>query len=201
MAFDLSPYMVAHPISTVPIRMIQGRGTISYWIFWDRCRNLSMRYLFILLLPILLACGRSKILPSGESPHRIENTAYEDLDGNPVRLSDYKGKKIILHFWATWCKPCIEEMPSLKRAKPLLERENFVILMASDQTADEIKTFQSNNDPGITLIRFAGALSYLNVYALPTTFILDEKGQKIKEISGRIEWDSAHVIDELTKLD
>lgn len=161
----------------------------------------------VILIGSLFSCQREKNLPpsddakaSQSGSKEISNGQYEDLEGNPIQLSDYKGKKILLHFWATWCRPCIEEMPSLTRVQPLLEKENYLILLVSEESVDEIKAFQKRRDPGLTLLRYSEALSQLNIYALPTTYVLNEDGEKIKEISGRMDWDSEQTISELINL-
>ncbi|SHI62982.1 Peroxiredoxin [Arenibacter nanhaiticus] len=125
---------------------------------------------------------------------------YEDLEGNPISLEDYKGKKILLNFWATWCKPCVEEMPALARAMAILEKENYVFLAASDQTTKKIKAFKAESEVDLPFIKFNGALSKLQIYALPTTFIYNEKGEKATEITGAVSWDSPEMIHKLKNV-
>lgn len=127
----------------------------------------------------------------------ISDSGYEDLEGNPVKLSDYKGKRILLNFWATWCRPCIEEMPSLLKAQEILENENYVFLLATDQSIDKIKSFKEKKGFEFTFIRYTGAFSDLGIKALPKTFIYSTKGTKVDEISGAIEWDSPEIIERL----
>ncbi|MCM4167196.1 Thiol:disulfide interchange protein TlpA [Arenibacter antarcticus] len=125
---------------------------------------------------------------------------YEDLEGNPISLSDYKGKNILLNFWATWCRPCLEEMPSLLRSKAILEKENYIFLLVSDQSVKKISDFKDKNDYDFNFIRTTAALSQLNIYALPTTFIYNKKGEKVDEITGAVEWDSEPIITKLKSV-
>ncbi len=88
-----------------------------------------MRVTFFLLVVILVslnACkdkGKNKVelitTTKTVEQEAVSASGYADLEGNPVELSDYKGKRILLNFWATWCRPCIEEMPSLLKAQEI----------------------------------------------------------------------------------
>ena len=73
-------------------------------------------------------------------------TLFVDLNNNHVDLIQYRGKRIILNYWATWCGPCIKEMPGLKRAEELLEKHNYVLLLVSDETIHTISEFKINKN-------------------------------------------------------
>lgn len=125
---------------------------------------------------------------------------YINLEGNEISLADFKEKKVLLNFWATWCRPCIEEMPSLERLKQVLEKENYVLLLVSEQSEKELKEFKTQTNFKLDFIRYTGAFSDLNVYALPTTFIFNEQGEKIAEITGASDWDSLEMINKLRHI-
>ena len=74
-----------------------------------------------------------------EKDREIEKIALKDLNEQAVDLEKYKGKTLFLNFWATWCKPCLEEMPSIKKAQEILKNENIVFLFASDETMEQIE--------------------------------------------------------------
>ncbi|WP_276165714.1 TlpA family protein disulfide reductase [Zobellia alginiliquefaciens] len=131
---------------------------------------------------------------------RAEDTTYSDLEGNTIALSSFKGKRILLNFWATWCRPCIEEMPSLLKAKRILENEGYVILLASDESLKEIKGFKESESFEFNYIRYNGAFSQLNIHALPTTFIYNESGKKVEKIVGATDWDSPEMIKKLKEI-
>lgn len=157
--------------------------------------------IFILLL--LLSCKRTKNI--NNTPLNINKTIektsfYEDLEGNPVLLSDYKNKKIVLNFWATWCQPCVNEMPSLLKAAAILKKNNYVFLLASNESAETIKAFKNTHNFNFNFIKFTGNLSSLKIYALPKTFIYNTKGKKISEISGAQTWNSPTVINRLKNI-
>ncbi len=169
----------------------------------------GMKKTVCLLFIITLFISCKQVTKQNENPETPTSTSieapittslYEDLEGNPISLSDYKGKKILLNFWATWCKPCLAEMPSLLKSQSILEKENYVLLLVSDQSVKKINNFKEKNDYNFNYIRTTAALSQLNIYALPTTFIYNEKGEKVDEITGAVEWDSDPIITKLKSI-
>ncbi|MFS4491831.1 TlpA family protein disulfide reductase [Maribacter sp. 2308TA10-17] len=127
-------------------------------------------------------------------------STYEDLEGKPIELSDYKGKRILLNYWATWCKPCIEEMPSMVEAQTLLDKENYVFLFASDQSVAKIKAFQQKRGFDLNFVKFNGSLTSEEITALPATFIYNEKGEKVERMDGATEWNSPEIIQKLKNI-
>ncbi|MFC3414691.1 TlpA family protein disulfide reductase [Algoriphagus hitonicola] len=158
--------------------------------------------LFALACSLFFSACQSKDSSGSEQNSNSKSEAeFTDLNREKSNLSDYKGKPIILHFWATWCKPCIEEFPSLKEAQPRLEKENVQFLIASDEELDLIEKFQTRFKTGLNLIQLSeGSLAEFGVYALPTTLILNAEGKEINRISGKIDWSSIESIDQLTNL-
>jgi len=129
-----------------------------------------------------------------------EASLFEDLNGQPVALSEFNGKKILLNYWATWCRPCIEEMPALLRAQEVLKNENYVFLLASDQSLEKIQAFVDKRKFDFRFIRFKGAFSEIGVNALPTTFIYNESGEQVLRIEGQTDWDSQEAIERFKAL-
>ncbi len=130
-----------------------------------------------------------------------QEAVFMDLEGNAVSLSDFKGKRILLNFWATWCKPCIQEMPSLMQAKPVLEKEGYVILLASEESLKTIQKFKQTVPYKFKYLRYTGGLVQFSVHALPTTFIFSESGEKVHEIIGATTWDSPEMIKKLKAIE
>ncbi|CAM4405679.1 TlpA disulfide reductase family protein [Zobellia roscoffensis] len=163
--------------------------------------------LFVIYLLLLMSCqevtkkGTVDIeTKNGVPALATEETLYQDLDGKAIALSSFKGKRILLNFWATWCRPCIEEMPSLVKAKNILEKEGYVILLASDESFKKIEGFKETEPFEFRFIRYNGALVQLNIHALPTTFIYNESGKKVDEIIGATDWDSPEMIKKLKEI-
>ncbi|WP_282143869.1 TlpA family protein disulfide reductase [Cellulophaga baltica] len=152
----------------------------------------------ILLLVCSISCNQIEKKPI-DSVNEMDvvttpSSLYTDLEGNPISLNDYKGKKILLNFWATWCSPCIEEMPSLERAMTLLKDDNFIFLLATDEPIETINNFKAHTNVKLNFIRYTGALSQLKIYALPATFIYNEQGKEVTVIRGASEWDAPEMI-------
>ncbi|MDB4292875.1 TlpA family protein disulfide reductase [Maribacter sp.] len=125
---------------------------------------------------------------------------YEDLTGKPIQLSDYKGKRVLLNYWATWCKPCIEEMPALERLQKELAAENYVFLFPSDQSVKVIEKFRASKDFDLTFVKFNGTWADKEISALPVTLIYNEVGEQVARFDGAMAWDSSEIITELKAL-
>jgi peroxiredoxin len=117
----------------------------------------------------------------------------ETPDKRVLRLSEFKGKVVFLNFWATWCKPCEEEMPGMERLYRKFKDKGLVVLAISEDAAGAevvapfVKkhglTFPIGLDPAMSL-----AASY-GVWALPATFIIDRQGNRAHFANGPREWD------------
>ena len=73
-------------------------------------------------------------------------TSFVDLSENNLDLSVYKEGKIVINYWATWCRPCIKEMPSLKKAAEILEDYGYTFLLVSDETITKISKFKNERN-------------------------------------------------------
>lgn len=164
---------------------------------------MNVRYIACAVLLVLILACKGPVKDSQTAAARSETqraSQFEDLKGNAVTLADYKGKKILLNFWATWCRPCIAEMPSLQRSREILEKENYVFLLASDQPVVTIQSFIERKGLDFNFIKYRGSLAALQINALPTTFIYNEAGEQVDKIVGGMEWDSPETIQKLKDL-
>ena len=124
---------------------------------------------------------------------QIDNVRLTDLSGQPIDLRKYAGKTIFINFWATWCQPCIAEMPFIQNAQEILKKEAVLFFLASAETEDEIKTFQNNNHFKFRYVRIAN-LEELDIQALPTTLIFNAEGELAYSQQGVQKWnDKAHI--------
>lgn len=121
------------------------------------------------------------------------------LKGEPIDLAKYKGKAIFLNFWATWCRPCVEEMPTIKNAIESLKDQDIQFLFASDETKDEVDAFEREHDFGFTYLK-AKDLQEFGILALPTTMIFDKEGKKIFSELGYRKWDDKENLDRLLQV-
>ena len=161
---------------------------------------MSFRVIILLIsFVLLLNCGEeSKSDQKFEYNEKI--SLYFDLDGNEVKISDYKGKRVLVNFWATWCTPCLKEMPSMEKALELLKNENYVFLFATTDDIDKIRDFKKNNNYNFNFLQYKGTLDKLNIYALPATLIYNSKGKMVMRIDGATEWDAEEMLDQLRDI-
>jgi len=102
-----------------------------------------------------------------------------DLDGVKVRLSDLRGKPVVLNFWATWCGYCVDEMPLLQEIHDTKAGEGLVILAVNDgETGARAEEFMQTNGYSfkVLLDRFQDVIPFYKVRGLPTTFFIDPEG-------------------------
>ena len=131
--------------------------------------------------------------------------ALPDLDGKPHRLSDYRGKVVLVNFWATWCPPCRREMPSMERLSQQLQGEPFVVLAIDQQeTPDDVFVFTGQLDPTphfpILLDRNSAVAPAWGVLGLPTSFIVDKNGRIAYRAMGGREFDHPDIVRTIREL-
>jgi thiol-disulfide isomerase/thioredoxin len=127
-------------------------------------------------------------------------TSFLDLHENTLDLSLFKERKIVISYWATWCGPCIKEMPSIKRAEKILEEHGYTFLLISDETISKISKFKNERNFDFNFLKSSKSFETLGVYSMPTSYVFDENGNIIETIVGAIEWDSEEMITKLKKL-
>lgn len=122
-----------------------------------------------------------------------------DLNNQPINLDQFKGRTIFINFWATWCKPCIQEMPSIKNAQELLSKNGIVFLLASNESPDQINEFKNDHDYNFNYVRLVN-MEELNVEVLPTTYIFNPKGELAFSEMGYRKWDDSSTIEMILKI-
>ena len=143
------------------------------------------------------ALGKYK--PTAEAKE-IPAATFLDADGNEKSPADFRGKGLVLNFWATWCAPCVKEMPALDRlAAAAGDRGLRVLALSADREgAPVVRTFYEVNRVGHlpvavdTLSRVARAVG---VDGLPTTVLYDAEGREIGRVVGVAEWDTPAALD------
>ncbi|MCF6223204.1 MAG: TlpA family protein disulfide reductase [Flavobacteriaceae bacterium] len=154
---------------------------------------------------LLLNCGDVKkeniSQKEGVKQNKEKSLAlYTNLKGENVSLENFKGKRLLVNFWATWCTPCLQEMPSLVHAQELLKDENYVLLFPTTDKLETIKIFNDKKKYPLEFLHYSGTLDQLNIYALPATLIYNAEGKMVKRIDGATEWDSAEIINLLKAI-
>ena len=126
-----------------------------------------------------------------------ENLELTDLEGNSIQLSDLKGKAVFLNLWATWCRPCLSEMPAIENAYQELKDDDYVFLAASYEKYEKIIGFAQKQDYNFPFVHLKSDMQALGVQSIPTTFIYNEEGKLVARIIGTREWDAPEVIAKL----
>ena len=139
-------------------------------------------------------------LPPVAKPFVAPDFTLKGEDGKTYRLSDYRGKVVVLNFWATWCPPCRYEMPSMDRAWRKVKGENIAIL-AVNVGEDEDTVFAFTGHYPVTfplpLDRDGRVIDKYPVVGLPTTFIIDPRGLVTHRAVDSREWDDDRLLDRL----
>ena len=125
-----------------------------------------------------------------------------DLDGRPVDLAQYRGKPIFLNVWATWCPPCVKEMPSIARLAANSKLADVVFLCVSeDQEAKEAESFFGSGKPPMTILHSRGERpGVFMTDGIPATFVISRDGRIVLAEVGMKDWDDAETVTLLEGL-
>ena len=127
----------------------------------------------------------------------------QDLAGATKTLADYRGKVVLLNFWASWCPPCLREMPSMERLRvKMAGRPLAVVALDSAETRADVDAFLAKMQVGfpILLDPDGSNTKRWKVFALPTTFLLDASGRIRYVLTGPTEWDEGEALAKIEAL-
>ena len=163
----------------------------------------SVRRVFSpVLLTILLLAG----CYSGTRPPRIGEAApdFTVQDGSKsVSLHDFHGKVVVLNFWATWCPPCVEEMPSLVNLQSELKGKNVTVLAVSlDVDEGAFDKFIKDHKVDLLAVRDPDQKSnaLYGTFKFPETYIIDRDGKVRRKFIGAVDWNQPEIVSYLGKL-
>lgn len=134
-----------------------------------------------------------------EAPERAPDKPFTTRDGKTVRLSDFKGQVLLVNFWATWCAPCIEEMPTLDALAGEMNSEHFQVLAVSTDRGgkDKVEPFVRNKLSLDALDIYLDETSKLarafGLRGMPTTYLIGADGAIIGALEGAADWNSKAV--------
>lgn len=135
-----------------------------------------------------------------DTPRPVPEIAFENGDGEPLTLADFRGKVVVLNLWASWCPPCRREMPTLDRLQAELGGERFeVVALSIDHAGPSIvrEFFAQEGIEHLALYIDTSmrALLRLGIPGIPTTLVLDAGGREIARLSGEADWATPAMLD------
>lgn len=155
----------------------------------------------IIVFGVLSPGARKRIIKEGDVAPAFTLPA---TDTSSVRLKDYRGKVVLVHFWATWCTSCVKELPELERLYRLLRGPEFEVLAVSvdDDVEKSVLPFLKKTNvtfPVLLDTETAVSRSY-GTYKFPETYVLDKTGTVRFKVIGPIEWTSRDTVTALQRL-
>jgi len=141
-----------------------------------------------------------------EIPKPISSLLFEDFSGNQIDLKDFKEKLVLINFWATWCKPCRNEMPSLDSLYEDKNFKNLKIFTVNMEQPNKLKTknfFTVLNIKNLEIF-FDSDLNFVKIFKLrgvPTTVLINKKGEEFARIIGEVNFQDKKFLKWLKKYD
>jgi thiol-disulfide isomerase/thioredoxin len=154
-----------------------------------------------------LAHGEVAALTMATAPLKLPDLTFDDAGGKPKKLSDWRGKTVLVNLWATWCVPCRKEMPALDRLQTKLGGKDFEVVAINIDTRDPEKPKNFLREARLTALGYFSdekAKSFQDLKAvgralgMPTSVLIDGQGCEIATIAGPAEWDSEDAVKLIT---
>lgn len=142
------------------------------------------------------------------TPRTVPAVNFYGPDGSVYGFDNWRGQKLVVNFWATWCAPCVEELPRLNLLKQELESRGaavsvIAISMDAQKDFDQIADFLKKHKAG-KLHPFMDTnreiMGKMNLSGFPVTYILDEQGRELTRYEGPLAWDDPKVLDAILRL-
>ena len=164
---------------------------------------ISSYLICLLVYSAVLADDQARSIYKLEKKQLAPDFTLKDVDGKTHSLSDYRGKVVMLNFWATWCPPCRFELPSMERAYNKLKQHNVEFLAINlGEDADTIFTFTADYPVSFPLLMDidSSVSERYPVIGLPTSYFVSPDGYLIYRAIGSREWDEKKILDKIIEM-
>jgi peroxiredoxin len=158
---------------------------------------------FVFLCVALVGLGACNTKKAPQVGDMAPDFALEDLEGELRRLSDFRGRVVLINFWATWCPPCVDEMPSLQKLHDALSDKGLVVLAVSvDERYSDIEEFVGTFQLRFPIVHDAGKRTSreFQTFRYPESFIVDRDGRIRSKVIGARDWVAPTVIRDFVAL-
>lgn len=140
-----------------------------------------------------------------EEPRPVPDFGFTDADGAQSNLASFEGKAFVINFWATWCAPCVAEMPSLDRLQHAVAPDDILVLaLSSDRGgAAQVRPFYERvgiRHLGLWLDPRGAAARAFGVRAVPTTVVVDRARREVARIAGPADWGAESMVEAVRRL-
>ncbi len=158
----------------------------------------ALSFLSLASFLVLASCN-------GGRPPRIGETApdFTLTDGpRTITLSQMRGKPVLLNFWASWCAPCVEEMPSLVQLQKMVGDKAIVLAVSLDSDDAAYKQFVRDHDVELLTVRDPKQISnsLYGTFKFPETYVIDKDGKIIRKFIGAVDWTNPEIVEYVNKL-
>jgi peroxiredoxin len=176
----------------------------------------GVRKLFLCISCFIFLTAMGATPPAGSekkpvSPSEIDKLekskapdfSLKDLNGRPVTLSSLRGKVVLLNFWATWCPPCISEMPVFNRLyKEMRARGLEVVAISADRSEGYLRDYTSKHSLDFRVLydENRDVVKRYKVFSMPTTFLIDKNGVIVEKFFGEYDWTDQDIKKKIEKL-
>ena len=159
--------------------------------------SMNSGILWVIMLLLMACSSNSEKSREKENGIGINTIRLVNLAGEEIDMDDFKNKTVFINFWATWCKPCLQEMPGIERAQQLLKDKDVVFLLASNESMEQIQNFKNKGKFRFQYVQVQN-MEALNIQAIPATFIFNPQGELIFSEVGFRVWDAPENIRLIT---
>lgn len=150
---------------------------------------------FILVLtlywmPALASGGMSFVSLAKSNSESVSALELTDINSKPIELNNFHGKVTLIHFWATWCVPCLKELPELQNLSEKFRNRGLRVIAVATDSHESVKTFLKNNNTSLKIMvdQYGSAMRDYKVKGLPTSYIIDQNGHMQYTAIGPVNW-------------